>query len=149
MERNTNVVFHFFDQTLVQRVIDFTELSDDTKTREKVSALKEEIKNIYLKKDAELKQYIKEQLVAIKQTHLANVEQLEKKLVSDLKEATQEHENDPDSKEFKNVKFGLETACKRAKRQRNQNDGVFYNFLHQIRAVRLNCRNQPPCKPRN
>ena len=117
MERNTNVVFHFFDQTLVQRVIDFTELSDDTKTREKVSALKEEIKNIYLKKDAELKQYIKEQLVAIKQTHLANVEQLEKKLVSDLKEATQEHENDPDSKEFKNVKFGLETACKRAKIQ--------------------------------
>ena len=114
MERNTNVIFNFFDQALVQRVIDFTE---DAKTKESINTLKEEIKKIYEAKDAELKQYIKEQLVALKQAHVANVEQLDKKLVTDLAEATQKHANDTDAKEFKNVKFGLETACKRAKIQ--------------------------------
>ena len=117
MERNTNVIFNFFDQALVQRVIDFTELSEDAKTKESINTLKEEIKNIYETKDAELKQYIKEQLVALKQAHVANVEQLDKKLVTDLAEATQKHANDTDPKELKNVKFGLETACKRAKIQ--------------------------------
>ena len=32
MEQNTNVSLRFFDQALVQRVIDFTELSNDAKT---------------------------------------------------------------------------------------------------------------------
>ena len=61
MEQNTNVSFRFFDQALVQRVIDFTELSADAKTKENTNTLKEEIKNVYLKKDTEIKQYIKEQ----------------------------------------------------------------------------------------
>ena len=115
MEQNTNVSFRFFDQALVQRVIDFTELSADAKTKENSNPLKEEIKNVYLKKDNELKQYITEQLVALKKEHLSNLEQLDKKLASDLTEATKKQETDP--KEFKNVKFGLETACKRAKIQ--------------------------------
>ena len=54
MERNTNVIFNFFDQALVQRVIDFTELSEDAKTKESINTLKEEIKKIYEAKDAEL-----------------------------------------------------------------------------------------------
>ena len=115
MEQNTNVSFRFFDQTLVQRVIDFTELSADAKTKENSNPLKEEIKNVYLKKDNELKQYITEQLVALKKEHLSNLEQLDKKLAIDLTEATKKQETDP--KEFKNVKFGLETVCKRAKIQ--------------------------------
>ena len=131
MEQNTNVSFRFFDQALVQRVIDFTELSDDAKTKEKTNALKEEIKNIYLKKDVELKQYIKEQLVVLQQQHIANVEQLDKKLVSDLAEATQKQESNPDSKEFKNVKFGLETACKRAKIQEKN------RYNEQIKELKL------------
>ena len=49
MEKTTNVSFNFFDQTLVQRVIDFTELSDEAKTKEAVTALKEEIKAIIMK----------------------------------------------------------------------------------------------------
>ena len=117
MEKTTNVSFNFFDQTLVQRVIDFTELSDEAKTKEAVTALKEEIKGIYQSKDTALKQHIKEQLVALKQAHIANIEGLDKKLVNDLAEATQKHAGDADPKEFKNVKFGLETACKRAKIQ--------------------------------
>ena len=131
MEQNTNVSLRFFDQALVQRVIDFTELSNDAKTKEKANALKEEIKNIYLKKDVELKQYIKEQLVVLQQQHIANVEQLDKKLVSDLAEATQKQESNPDSKEFKNVKFGLETACKRAKIQEKN------RYNDQIKELKL------------
>ena len=46
MEQNTNVSFRFFDQALVQRVIDFTELSADAKTKETTNTLKEEIKNV-------------------------------------------------------------------------------------------------------
>ena len=39
MEQNMNVSFQFFDQTLVQRVIDFTELSNDKKTKENIKTL--------------------------------------------------------------------------------------------------------------
>ena len=62
MEQNANVSFMFFDQALVQRVIDFTELSDDKKTKAAIKAFSEEIKGIYLKNDADLKKHIKEQL---------------------------------------------------------------------------------------
>ena len=112
MEQNATVRFAYFDQTLVQRVIDFTELSDDKKTKEAVKALSEEIKNIYLAKDAELKKDIQEQLVTLKQEHLKTLAQLDKNLQKDLAEAVA---GNTDSKELSNVKFGLETACKRAK----------------------------------
>lgn len=112
MEQNATVRFAYFDQTLVQRVVDFTELSDDKKTREAVKALSEEIKNIYLAKDAELKKDIQEQLVTLKQEHLKTLAQLDKNLQQDLAEAVA---GNTDSKELGNVKFGLETACKRAK----------------------------------
>ena len=131
MEQNTKVSFRFFDQALVQRVIDFTELSDDAKTKEKTNVLKEEIKNLYLEKDIALKQYIKEQLIVLKQQHTANVEGLEKKLADDLIEATKNQANISDSKEFKNIKFGLETACKRAKIQEKN------RYNEQIKELKL------------
>ena len=112
MEQTMNVSFQFFDPALVQRVIDFTELSDDKKTKEAIKTFSEEIKHIYLDKDAELKQQIKEQLAALKQTHLNNLAELDKNLARDLAEAVAQN---ADSKELHNVKFGLETACKRAK----------------------------------
>jgi len=114
MEEKVNVTFKFFDEALVQRVIDFTGLGDAEKTKETIKALSEEIKNIYLKKDADLKQQIKEQLVVLKKAHQDNLTQLEKDLERDLAEANSK-KNELDSKEFHNVKFGLETACKRAK----------------------------------
>ena len=131
MEQNTKVSFRFFDQALVQRVIDLTELSDDAKTKEKTNVLKEEIKNLYLEKDIALKQYIKEQLIVLKQQHTANVEGLEKKLADDLIEATKNQANISDSKEFKNIKFGLETACKRAKIQEKN------RYNEQIKELKL------------
>ena len=112
MEQNANVSFLFFDQALVQRVIDFTDLSDDKKTKEQIKAFSEEIKGIYLTKDAELKQHIKEQLPVLKQAHLNTLAQLENDLARDLAEANGKN---PDAKELHNIKFGLETACKRAK----------------------------------
>lgn len=131
MEKNVNASFDFFDQALVQRVIDFTELSIDKKTKENIKALEDEIKNIYLEKDAELKQQTKEQLIVLKQTHQNNIVQLEKKLEHDLEEANSKKESDVDSKEFHNVKFGLETACKRAKiKEKNR-----YN--EEIRELKL------------
>ena len=60
MGEQVNVSFEYFEQALVQRVIEFVDLSAAEKTKEKINALKEEIKSSYLKKDAELKQYIKE-----------------------------------------------------------------------------------------
>ena len=112
MENNTNITFKYFDQSLVQRVIDFTELAADKKTKEKVKSFSAEIKEIYLKKDGELKQYIKEKLVALKQEHINNLSELDRGLESDLAAA---NDKSLDSKELHNVKFGLETACKRAK----------------------------------
>ena len=44
MEQNTNVSFVYFDQALVQRVIDFTELGDEKKTKETVKTFSDEIK---------------------------------------------------------------------------------------------------------
>ena len=112
MEQNANVRFVFFDQTFVQRVIAFTELSDDKKTKEAAKSLSNEIKGTYAQKDAELKQQIKEQLVTLKQEHLRNLEQLENDLSHGLAEA---NAKELDAKELHNVKFGLETVCKRAK----------------------------------
>lgn len=116
MEQNTIVSFQFFDQALVQRVIDFTELSDDKKTKENIKAFSAELKNIYLAKDAKLKQQIAQQLVSCKQEHLNNLAQLDKNLEHDLAEALNK---DADPKELRNIKFGLETACKRAKIKEN------------------------------
>ena len=117
MEQNVTVRFAYFDQDLVQRVIDFTELSDDKKAKETVKAFSEEIKNIYLAKDTELKKYIQEQLVVLKQEHKKTLADLDKNLERDLAAAMA---NTADSKELNNVKFGLETVCKRAKiKERN------------------------------
>jgi len=112
MEQNVNASFVYFDQALVQRVIDFTELSNDQKTKEKTKAFSEEIKAVYLEKDAGLKQHIQEELAALKQAHLDRIAELEKNLERDLAAAGA---NNSDSKELNNVKFGLETACKRAR----------------------------------
>ena len=109
MENNTNISFKYFDQALVQRVIDFSEANQP---KENVKAFHDEIKAIYIKKDEELKKDIKEQLVALKQNHLNNLKELDDNLALDLAEAGK---NNEDSKELANIKFGLETACRRAK----------------------------------
>ena len=67
---NTNVSFKYFDESLVQRVINFTELAADKKTKESIKALREEIKGIYLEKDEELKKTIKEELISLKEAHI-------------------------------------------------------------------------------
>ena len=128
MEQNVTVRFEYFDQALVQRVVDFTELSDDKKTKETIKAFSEEIKNIYLAKDAELKKHIQEQLVALKQEHLKTLAELDKNLERDLAEVATKN---ADSKELNNVKFGLETACKRAKiKEKN-------NYNEQIKELKM------------
>ena len=128
MEQNVTVRFEYFDQALVQRVVDFTELSDDKKTKETIKAFSEEIKNIYLAKDAELKKHIQAQLVALKQEHLKTLAQLDKNLERDLAEAATKNAH---SKELTNVKFGLETACKRAKiKEKN-------NYNEQIKELKM------------
>ena len=112
MEQNTTVSFKFFDASLVQHVIDFTELSGGKKTREAIKALSEEITGVYSKADTELKQHIKQQLPVLKQAHQNTLAQLDSNLTRDLAEA---NGRNLDAKELHNVKFGLETACKRAK----------------------------------
>ena len=61
METKTTVELSFFDQALVQRIIEFQESND--KTKEEKEALVQEIKNIYNQKDLELKEYITKELV--------------------------------------------------------------------------------------
>lgn len=128
MEQNANVSFLFFDQALVQRVIEFTELSEDKKTKELVKTFSKEIKDIYLKKDADLKQHIQQQLPVMKQAHRQNLAQLDQDLARDLADAGGQN---LDSKEFHNVKFGLETACKRAKIKEKS------RYNEQIRELKL------------
>ncbi|MBE6974269.1 MAG: hypothetical protein E7436_02100 [Ruminococcaceae bacterium] len=110
MEQNMNVCFKFFDQALVQRVIDFA--GDGRKTKEQIKAFSAEIKNLYLEKDAAMKQQIREQLAALKQAHLNALEELDKNLERDLAAAVAANS---DPKELHNVKFGLETVRKRAR----------------------------------
>ena len=127
MENNTIVSFKYFDQALVQRVIDFTELNVDKKSKkEAAKILKTDIKAIYCEKDEALKETIKEQLAAAKQAHIDAVAELDANLANDIAEVNAKHENDPDFKDYKNVKFGLEIACKRAKiKERNRyNDEI-------------------------
>ncbi len=123
MENTTNISFKYFDQSLVQRVIDFTELDAEQKTKDLKQQLCSEIKEAYLEKDRELKQYIKDQLPVVKQNHIDNLKALEKNLKKDIAEAS---EKNLDSKELRNAKFGLETACKRAKikEKNNYNDEI-------------------------
>ena len=135
MEQTVNISFKFFDQALVQRVIEFTELSGDKKTKEAIKALSQEIKAIYLEKDAAMKQHIQQQLPVLKQAHQNNIAQLEQDLAQGLAEANgQAH----DPKELQNIKFGLETACKRAKtKEKNRYNEEIKNlkfqrvFLHE------------------
>ena len=108
---NTNIVFKYFDNALVQRVLDLNDITDiDVRM-----ALKDEIIEIYKAKDVVLKAEIVTQLAEAKARHLNNISELDANLATDLAKASQEHQDALDSKEFKNVKFGLEIACKRAK----------------------------------
>lgn len=108
---NTNIVFKYFDNALVQRVLDLNDITDiDVRM-----ALKDEIIETYKAKDVALKAEIVTQLAEAKARHLNNISELDANLATDLAKASQEHQDALDSKEFKNVKFGLEIACKRAK----------------------------------
>ncbi|MBQ3486899.1 MAG: hypothetical protein IJA71_01305, partial [Clostridia bacterium] len=110
MEQNVNVSFKFFDEALVQRVIAFTEQAEARKADAK--ALSDEIRGIYAEKDATLKAQTQEQLVTLKKTHREKLAQLDKDLERDLAAAMAK---DTDPKELHNIRFGLETVCKRAK----------------------------------
>ena len=58
MENNKIVEFSFFDQSLVNRVVDFQEADESQKTKENQLAFKNEIKQIYKEKDLALKEEI-------------------------------------------------------------------------------------------
>ena len=122
MENITNVSFKYFDESLVQRVKDFANLPQDAKTDEGIKEFTAEIKALYTEKDNELKQSIKAELVTMKQEHRDNLAQLDENLANDLASI----DENLDAKELHNVKFGLETACKRAKiKERNRyNDAI-------------------------
>ena len=105
----------FFDDTLVQRVAEFSELKFSSKeeAKEKIGAFKNEVKNIYKEKDTSLKAEIKKQLGELKQKHLNELKSLDNKLVEDLANLDKQEGLAP--KDYKNSKFGLETVCRRAK----------------------------------
>lgn len=125
MEQTVNNSFKFFDQTLVQRVADF---HGGEKTKAQRKEFSNEIKAIYLEKDAALKQQIAGQLAELKKNHLQTLAQLDKDLQRDLSAAAADNS---DPKELHNVKFGLETACKRAKSK----EKTGYN--EQVRELKL------------
>lgn len=126
MEQNVN--FKFFDRALVQRVIGFTELPEEKKTKEAVKALSDEIRGLYAEQDATLKAQTKEQLTSLKKAHLEKLEKLDKDLEQDLAKASA---RDADPKELRNIRFGLETVCKRAKiKERN-------SYNEQIKELKM------------
>ena len=113
MENNTIIRFNFFDQALAERVVQFQE--SEVKTKEAKEALKQEIKETYKKLDLELKESIKKELVKIKEEHIKNLNQLEVDLKNGIDEVIKKYSGNTDSKDYKEAKFGLEIACKRAK----------------------------------
>lgn len=115
MENSTIVKFNFFDQSLVERVVSFQESDESLKTKENKKVLVDEIKQIYKDLDLKLNEEIKQQLVLAKENYIKNLASIEAEMTQGLEQAVEEHKDSLDSKEFKNVKFGLEIACKRAK----------------------------------
>ena len=70
---NTNIVFKYFDNALVQRVLDLNDITDiDVRM-----ALKDEIIETYKGKDVALKAEIVTQLAEAKARHLNNISELE------------------------------------------------------------------------
>lgn len=131
MENNTIVKFNFFDNSLVERVINFQESDESLKTKENVKSLKNEIKDVYLKLDNDLKIDISNKLITSKEQHLQNIKNLEIELTTGLEKAYKDFEGNLDSKDYKNVKFGLEIACKRAKiKEKNR-------YIEEIRELKL------------
>ena len=126
MEKNTIISFNFFEQSLAERVVNFQEAEESLKTKENKEALKQEIKQTYKKLYSDLKQSISEGLAVLKEEHLKKLNQLETDLKNGLEEADKKFAENKDSKEYKNVKFGLEIACKRAKikEKNNYNDAI-------------------------
>lgn len=128
MEEKMIVNFIYFDEALVRRVIDFSELGESEKSKESVKALADEIKGIYREKDAALKLEIKEKLAKAKADHAETLAKLTENLEKDLAEA---NGRGLDQKELSNVVFGLETACKRAKiKEKN-------SYNEQIKQIKL------------
>ena len=115
MENSTIVRFNFFDQPLVERVVSFQESDESLKTKENKKVLVDEIKQIYKDLDLKLNEEIKQQLVLAKENYIKNLASIEAEMTQGLEQAVEEHKDGLDSKEFKNVKFGLEIACNRAK----------------------------------
>ena len=115
MENKQTVSFNFFEQELVDRVIHFVNLDESLKTNENKEVLKQEIKIEYKKNDENLKELIANGLVTLKEEHKNNIKSLEEELVSKLAATNEQYADRLDSKEYKDVKFGLEIACKRAK----------------------------------
>ena len=95
----------FFEDSLVQRVAEFSELEFASKSeaKEKINTFKNEVKNIYLEKDNLLKQEIKNQLVVLKENHLKTLASYDEKLKLDLEELNKEKDVNP--KEFSILKF--------------------------------------------
>lgn len=121
MENNMTVKFNYFENDIVERVIAYQSQDDSLKTKESQESLKEEIKKLYQEKDEALKLSIKEGLVQLKEEHQNNLKQLDADLAKGLEEANKTYSETNDLKEYKNVKFGLETVCKRAKIKENNN----------------------------
>ena len=77
MENSTIVKFDFFDQSLVERVVNYQETDESLKTKESKKVLVDEIKQIYKDLDSKLKEEIKGKLVVAKEDHINNVNAIE------------------------------------------------------------------------
>ena len=128
MENNVNVSFNYFEQSLVDRVISFQESGA---SKEEQLVLKQDIKNIYKELDLKLKEEIDRELVEAKEAHIRNIEGIESETANGIAQAYNDFADNLESQEFKNAKFGLEIACKRAKiKEKNR-------YIEETRELKL------------
>lgn len=111
----------YFDSQIVNKVLEFYKLKPEQKSKEEQTALKNEIKCLYLEEDAKLKYEIINSLADLKEEHLLTISKINQELQSNLNMIEGKYDKDDKKQlqEYKNIKVGHETVAKRARIKEN------------------------------
>ena len=111
----------YFDSQIVNKVLEFYKLKPEQKSKEEQTALKNEIKGLYLEEDAKLKYEIINSLADLKEEHLLTISKINQELQSNLNMIEGKYDKDDKKQlqEYKNIKVGHETVAKRARIKEN------------------------------
>lgn len=125
MVKKTNEIsVKFFDQEIVDKVSSFLGLDESDKTKDKILALKNELKAKYKELDLAIASEIKLNLEIIKKNHNCEMKAIDENMEKALQQSSNSNSDDLKSKKtsenLSDEKKGIETVAKRARiKERN------------------------------